>query len=214
MRRVSLCWPKVTHRNMGGQDVSLSVVGGTCATPFLDRIGLHQRKWRRESWLDAPVHGHVIGRLPHLVVAAKVVWTIFLRTEVLMTQQNADALTKAFAAADQGDPTPLLDLYDDTMTWAGFTFDGTQRVYTKAEFLEGLGVLAKLDASANEVVSCDVIDDELVVAKIRAYRKLGEHELDITMVMGHRFVDGKVVRGNDLVPSSFEAFWSATGLAG
>ncbi len=44
-----------------------------------------------------------------------------------MTQQNADALTKAFAAADQGDPTPLLDLYDDTMTWAGFTFDGTQR---------------------------------------------------------------------------------------
>ncbi|MCK8671458.1 MULTISPECIES: nuclear transport factor 2 family protein [unclassified Rhodococcus (in: high G+C Gram-positive bacteria)] len=131
-----------------------------------------------------------------------------------MTQQNADALTKAFAAADQGDPTPLLDLYDDSMTWAGFTFDGSQRIYTKAEFLEGLGVLAKLDASANEVLSCDVIDDELVVAKIRAYRKLGDHELDITMVMGHRFVDGKVVRGNDLVPSSFEAFWSATGLAG
>lgn len=131
-----------------------------------------------------------------------------------MTRQNADALTAAFAAADAGDPMPLLELYDDTMTWAGFSFDGTQRVYTKTEFLEGLGVLAKLDASANEVLECDVIDDELVVAKIRAYRKLGEHELDITMIMGHRFVDGKVVRGNDLVPSSFEAFWAATGLAG
>lgn len=130
-----------------------------------------------------------------------------------MTQQNADALTQAFAAADKGDAGPLLALYDDSMTWAGFSFDGSQRVYTKAEFLEGLGALAKLDASANEVLSCDVIGDEIVIAKIRAYRKLGEHELDITMVMSHRFVDGKVVRGGDMVPSSFEAFWAATGLA-
>lgn len=131
-----------------------------------------------------------------------------------MSQQNADALTQAFAAADKGDAGPLLALYDDSMTWAGFTFDGGQRVYTKSEFLEGLGALAKLDASANEVVDTQVYGDELVVATIRAYRKLGEHELDITMVMAHRFVDGKVVRGADMVPSSFEAFWADTGLAG
>lgn len=131
-----------------------------------------------------------------------------------MSQQNADALVKAFAAADQGDAGPLLALYDDSMTWAGFSFDGSQRVYTKAEFLEGLGVLAKLDASANEVTDTAVYGDEIVVATIRAYRKLGEHELDIQMIMAHRFVDGKVVRGADMVPSSFEAFWAATGLAG
>ena len=69
-----------------------------------------------------------------------------------MTQQNAEALKKAFAAADQGDPVPLVELYDDNMTWAGFTLDGTQRLYTKGEFLEAFGVLAKLDESRNEVL--------------------------------------------------------------
>lgn len=129
-----------------------------------------------------------------------------------MSQKNAEALTAAFAAADKGDAGPLVNLYDDSMTWAGFTFDGTQRVYTKAEFLEGLGVLSKLDESSNEVVDTDVIGDEIVVAKIRAYRRLGDEELDITMVMAHRFVDGKVTRGTDVVPSSFERFWAAAGL--
>ena len=127
-----------------------------------------------------------------------------------MTQQNAEALKKAFAAADQGDPVPLVELYDDNMTWAGFTLDGTQRLYTKGEFLEAFGVLAKLDESRNEVLSCDVVGDEL--ANVRAYRRLGDQELDITMVMTHRFVDGKVTHGTDIVPSSFERFWSDTGI--
>lgn len=130
-----------------------------------------------------------------------------------MSAQNAEALKKAFAAADQGDPMPLVNLYDDTMTWAGFTLEGTQRLYTKAEFLEAFGVLAKLDESRNEVISCEVHGDELVTANVRAYRRLGETELDIIMVMTHRFVDGKVTRGTDIVPSSFEKFWSETGIS-
>lgn len=129
-----------------------------------------------------------------------------------MSAQDAEALKKAFAAADQGDPVPLVELYDDTMTWAGFTLEGTQRLYTKAEFLEAFGVLAKLDESRNEVLSCDVIGDELVTANIRAYRRLGDKELDIVMVMTHRFVEGKVTRGTDIVPSSFEKFWAETGI--
>ncbi len=129
-----------------------------------------------------------------------------------MTQQNADALKSAFAAADAGDPVPLVTLYDDAMTWAGFTLEGTQRLYTKAEFLEAFGVLAKLDESRNEVVDVDVVDDELVTAKVRAYRRLGDDELEITMVMAHRFVDGKVTHGADVVPSSFERFWAKTGI--
>ncbi|MBY8857235.1 nuclear transport factor 2 family protein [Nocardia sp. CA2R105] len=129
-----------------------------------------------------------------------------------MTIQNAEALKAAFAAADKGDPVPLVNLYDDEMIWAGFTLDGTQRLYTKAEFLEAFGILAKLDESRNEVTDVSVIGDEIVVADVRAYRRLGEHELDITMVMTHRFVDGKVTHGADIVPSSFERFWAATGL--
>ncbi|MEV5649518.1 nuclear transport factor 2 family protein [Nocardia sp. NPDC052254] len=130
-----------------------------------------------------------------------------------MTTQNAEALKTAFAAADAGDPVPLVSLYDDAMTWAGFTPEGTQRLYTKGEFLEAFGILAKLDESRNEVVDVDVVSDEIVVAKIRAYRRLGDEELDITMVMTHRFIDGKVTHGTDIVPSSFERFWAATGLS-
>ncbi|MFC8042861.1 nuclear transport factor 2 family protein [Nocardia sp. NPDC057353] len=131
-----------------------------------------------------------------------------------MTTKNAEALRAAFAAADAGDPTLLVALYDDDMTWAGFTLDGTQRLYTKGEFLEAFGVLAKLDEARNEVLEVKVVGDELVVADVRAYRRLGDTELDITMVMTHRFVDGRVTHGTDIVPSSFERFWATTGLAG
>ncbi|MGW0039148.1 nuclear transport factor 2 family protein [Gordonia sp. NPDC003376] len=130
-----------------------------------------------------------------------------------MSEQNAQALKDAFAAADAGDPMPLVNLYDDTMTWAGFTLEGTQRLYSKAEFLEAFGVLADLDESRNEVVHCEVIGDELVTANVRAYRRLGDRELDITMVMTHRFSNGKVTRGTDIVPSSFERFWAETGIS-
>lgn len=130
-----------------------------------------------------------------------------------MTQQNAEALKAAFAAADEGNPVPLVELYSDDMTWAGFTLEGTQRLYTKGEFLEAFGILAKLDESRNEVISVDVVSDELVTANVRAYRRLGDEELDIVMVMTHRFVDGKVVNGTDVVPSSFEKFWAKTGLS-
>lgn len=129
-----------------------------------------------------------------------------------MTHENAEALKTAFAAADEGNAGPLVELYSDDMTWAGFTLEGTQRLYTKGEFLEAFGVLAKLDESRNEVISVDVVSDEIVSANIRVYRRLGDRELDVVMVMTHRFVDGKVVNGTDIVPSSFEKFWADTGL--
>lgn len=126
---------------------------------------------------------------------------------------DADALTAAFAAADAGDPTPLVNLYSDDMTWAGFTTDGTQRVYTKGEFLEAFGILAKLDEARNEVVRTDVTPEGVVTAWVRAYRRLGDEALDFTMVMAHQFVDGKVTRGADVCPPSFAEFWRRTGLA-
>ncbi len=126
---------------------------------------------------------------------------------------NADALTAAFAAADKGDATLLVNLYADHMTWAGLTLDGPQRVYTKPEFLAAFGILAELDESANEVVRTDETDEGLVTAWVRAYRKLGSESLDITMVMTHQFVDGKVTRGADVCPPSFARFWATTGLS-
>lgn len=129
-----------------------------------------------------------------------------------MTQSNADALTAAFVAADKGDAGPLVELYSDDMTWAGFTLDGTQRVYTKGEFLEAFGILAKLDEARNEVVRTEVTDEGIVVAFLRAYRRLGDEVLDFTMVMTHQFVDGKVVRGTDICPPSFAEYWTKTGL--
>jgi ketosteroid isomerase-like protein len=128
--------------------------------------------------------------------------------------ENAEALTAAFAAADAGDPTLLVGLYADDMTWAGFTLDGTQRVYSKGEFLEAFGILAKLDEARNEVVRTEETDEGLVVAYVRAYRRLGEEVLDFTMVMTHQFVDGKVARGTDICPPSFAEYWARTGLNG
>lgn len=131
-----------------------------------------------------------------------------------MTQQNAQALANAFTAADAGDPGPLVALYADDMTWAGFTVEGAVRLYTKGEFLAAFGVVAKLDESRNEVVHCDVVGDEIVVANVHIYRRLGDTVLDTTMVMVHRFVDGQVKFGNDMVPSSFEQFWASVGITG
>lgn len=122
------------------------------------------------------------------------------------TQSDADSLAAAFAAADAGDPVPLVSLFRDDMTWAGFTLKGTQTVYSKNEFLEAFGVLAKLDESKNEVVSAQETDEGIVTANIRAYRRLGTEVLDIQMVMTFRFVDGLVTHGADIVPPSFEAF--------
>jgi ketosteroid isomerase-like protein len=134
-------------------------------------------------------------------------------TQSETTQSNADALTAAFAAADKGDAGLLVGLYADDMTWAGFTLDGTQRVYTKGEFLEAFGILAKLDEARNEVVRTEETDEGIVVAYLRAYRRLGDDVLDFTMVMTHQFVDGKVVRGTDICPPSFAEYWARTGLS-
>jgi ketosteroid isomerase-like protein len=125
---------------------------------------------------------------------------------------HADNLKAAFAAADAGDPTLLVGLYADDMTWAGFTLDGTQRIYTKGEFLEAFGILAKLDEARNEVVRTDETDEGLVTAWVRAYRRLGDDVLDFTMVMTHQFVDGKVTRGTDICPTAFAEYWERTGL--
>lgn len=126
---------------------------------------------------------------------------------------DADNLTAAFAAADAGDPTQLVNLYADDMTWAGFTTDGTQRVFSKGEFLEAFGILAKLDESRNEVTRTETTPEGVVIAWIQAYRRLGEDVLDFTLVMTHQFVDGKVSRGADVCPPSFAQFWRRTGLA-
>ena len=105
-----------------------------------------------------------------------------------------------------------MNLYAEDMTWAGFTLDGTQRIYTTGEFLEAFGILAKLDEARNEVVRTDETDEGLVTAWVRVYRRLGEDVLDFTMVQTRQFVDGRVTRGTDVCPPSFARFWTRTGL--
>lgn len=126
---------------------------------------------------------------------------------------NAENLTAAFAAADKGDASLLVDLYADDMTWAGFQADGTQTVFTKGSFLEAFGILAKLDEARNEVVRTEETPEGLVIAWIQAYRRKGDDVLDFTLVMVHQFVDGKVTRGADVCPPSFGEYWKRLGLA-
>ncbi|MEJ2867771.1 hypothetical protein WCD74_08350 [Actinomycetospora sp. OC33-EN08] len=126
---------------------------------------------------------------------------------------NAQALTDAFAAADRGDAGPLLALLDDSMTWAGFTLDGTQAVYSKEEFLGAFGVLAKLDESRNEVTWTDETPEGLVVAYVQIYRRLGDDVLDVTMVTSFQFVDGRILRATDLCPPSFAQYWAKLGIS-
>jgi ketosteroid isomerase-like protein len=126
---------------------------------------------------------------------------------------DAENLTAAFAAADKGDAAPLVELFHDDMTWAGFALDGTQKVYTKGEFLEAFGVLAQVDEFANEVVRTETTPEGIVVAWVRIYRKLGEHVIDVTMITTHQFVDGKAVRSTDTCPPEFAQFWRTTGLS-
>lgn len=127
---------------------------------------------------------------------------------------DADNLTAAFAAADKGDAAPLVSLLHDDSTWAGFTLEGTQQVYTKNEFLQAFGVLAKLDEFANEVTRTETTPEGIVIAWIRIYRKLGEKVLDVTMISTHQFVDGVIVRSTDVCPPSFAQYWRDTGLVG
>ncbi|MCE3551442.1 nuclear transport factor 2 family protein [Pseudonocardia sp. RS11V-5] len=126
---------------------------------------------------------------------------------------DADNLVEAFAAADKGDPTLLVNLYADDMTWAGFKADGTQTVYTKASFLEGFGILAHLDEAKNEVVRTETTPEGVVIAWVRALRRKGDDVLDFTLIMVHQFVDGKVTRGADVAPPSFGEYWTKLGLA-
>lgn len=130
-----------------------------------------------------------------------------------MSHGNIEILKNAFAAADAGDAGPLVAMYDDDLSWAGFTLVGTQTVYDKGSFLEAFGILAKLDESANEVLDATETPEGIVTATLRLYRRLGERTLDVQAVFTHRFVDGKVTHGSDMVPAEFERFWAATGLA-
>lgn len=126
---------------------------------------------------------------------------------------DAEALTAAFAAADKGDAAPLVTLLHDDSTWAGFTLEGTQQVYSKNEFLQAFGVLGKLDEFANEVTRTETTPEGIVIAWIRIYRKLGDKVLDVTMVSTHQFVDGTIVRSTDTCPPAFAEYWRETGLA-
>src|SRR3546814_12963138 len=103
-----------------------------------------------------------------------------------MASSNIDALKNAFAAADAGDAGPLVALYDDNLSWAGFTLEGTQTVYTKGSFLEAFGVLTKLDESANEVLEATETPEGIVTATLRLYRRLGDKSLDVQGVFTHR----------------------------
>lgn len=124
------------------------------------------------------------------------------------------ALREAFDAAGRGDPGPLVALYADDFVWAGWNLEGGQQIYTKSEFLAALGVLAKLDEAATEIISTETVSDDIVIAKVRAYRRLGGGVLDTTIVMVHRFTDGKVTGGADVCPAVFEDFWRKTGITG
>lgn len=125
---------------------------------------------------------------------------------------NETALRDAFAAAGKGDAGPLVNLYSDDFVWAGWNLQGGQQIYTKDEFLAALGVLAKMDEAATEVVGTETVSDDIVIAKVRAYRKLGDHVLDTTIVMVHRFTGGRVTGGADVCPAAFDEFWAATGI--
>jgi ketosteroid isomerase-like protein len=127
---------------------------------------------------------------------------------------NDAALREAFEAAGQGDPAKLIDLYADDFVWAGWNLEGGQQLYTKPEFLAALGVLAKLDEAATEIVGTETVSDDIVIAKVRAYRRLGDTALDTTIVMAHRFTGGKVTGGADVCPAAFEEFWRKTGITG
>lgn len=125
---------------------------------------------------------------------------------------NDTLLREAFAAAGQGDASKLVDLYSDDFVWAGWNLEGGQQLYTKSEFLAALGVLAKLDEAATEVVATETVSDDIVVATVRAYRRLGDTVLDTNIVMVHRFTDGRVTGGADVCPRAFEEFWTKTGI--
>jgi ketosteroid isomerase-like protein len=124
------------------------------------------------------------------------------------------ALHEAFAAAGRGDPGPLVDLYAEDFVWAGWNLQGGQQIYTKSEFLAALGVLAKLDEAATDITGTETVSDDIVIAKVRAYRRLGDDVLDTTIVMVHRFTGGKVTGGADVCPGAFEDFWRKTGITG
>jgi Ketosteroid isomerase-related protein len=131
-----------------------------------------------------------------------------------MSTTNDALLREAFEAAEKGDASKLVNLYSDDFVWAGWNLEGGQQVYTKDEFLSALGVLAKLDDAATDIVGTETVADDIVIAKVRAYRRLGDTTLDTTIVMVHRFTDGKVTGGADVCPAAFENFWTTVGITG
>ena len=83
---------------------------------------------------SGPVADHVVERLSPTAPPGKVIGTTSNNPKGRpMSQSNADASSRP-------SPQPMpatrrfVALYDDDMTWAGFTVEGTQRVYTKGEF--------------------------------------------------------------------------------
>src|SRR3546814_14931516 len=96
-----------------------------------------------------------------------------------MASSNIDALKNAFAAADAGDAGPLVALYDDNLSWAGFTLEATQTVYTKGSFLEAFGVLANLDESATEVLEATETPQGIVTAALWLYRSIRPKSLPV-----------------------------------
>lgn len=127
---------------------------------------------------------------------------------------NDTLLREAFDAAGKGDATKLVDLYSDDFVWAGWNLEGGQQIYTKNEFLAALGVLANMDEAATDIIDTETVAEDIVIAKVRAYRKLGDTVLDTTIVMVHRFTNGKVTGGADVCPAVFENFWKTVGITG
>jgi hypothetical protein len=128
-------------------------------------------------------------------------------------ESNVAAIKEAYEAANAGDASKLLDLWDDDVTICTWTLHGgNQRILTKQEAIGAFGVVAKLDGVKDEVLSATPIGDDIVSTVNRVYRKYGDLELSTEIGCMYRFKGDKVYRMAEVCPRDFEEFWDASGL--
>ena len=211
----SLCCPMAPADNPGSRCVTAGV---RCRC---DGITRQEYLLTRSFALAFPVPGairgpdHVVGRLPDGPVDrhsdGRHTNPITSREDTSRpagTQTPGQGLRAAPTPATRACSSPITPT---TLTWAGFTVEGAVRLYTKGEFWAPSVWWPKLD----EALWCGALRRRRRRDRHRRryiYRRLGT-VLDTTMVM-HRFVDGQVKFGNDMVPSSFEQFWASVGITG
>ena len=127
--------------------------------------------------------------------------------------KNVAAVRGAYEAAAKGDFHVMLDLWHDDITICTWTLHGgNQRILTKSDALAAFGVVGKLDAVVDEVVSATPIGDDIVSTVNKVHRKYGDIELNTEIGILFRFKDGQIYRMSEVCPQNFEEFWDATGL--